>query len=68
MTNYKGQLISFTRRLEVTRQVLLPRRDATRTSRRSRPTHWLGYTGKTHLRGLKTFDFLLVHAGEREFV
>ncbi|MBN3893883.1 MAG: hypothetical protein HWQ41_00820 [Nostoc sp. NOS(2021)] len=27
------------------------------------PTHWLGYTGKTHLSGLKTFDFLLIHAG-----
>ncbi|MEH1932042.1 hypothetical protein [Nostoc sp.] len=22
-----------------------------------------GYTGETHLRGLKTFDFLLVHGG-----
>ncbi|WP_292793661.1 hypothetical protein, partial [Nostoc sp. NMS7] len=33
------------------------------SSRRSRPTHWLGYTGKTHLRGLKTFDFFLVHGG-----
>ncbi|MHC5936878.1 hypothetical protein [Nostoc sp.] len=34
---------------------------ATRVARR--PTHWLGYTGETHPRGLKTFDFLLVHGG-----
>ncbi|MEH2377858.1 MAG: hypothetical protein V7K27_02990 [Nostoc sp.] len=34
------------------------------SSRRSRPTHWLGYTGETHRPGLiKTFDFLLVHGG-----
>jgi hypothetical protein len=33
------------------------------SSRRSRPTHWLGYTGETHGGGLKTFDFLLVHGG-----
>ncbi len=26
------------------------------SSRQSRPTHWLGYTNKTHLRGLKSQD------------
>ncbi|MHC5725166.1 MAG: hypothetical protein ACYTXY_13705 [Nostoc sp.] len=33
------------------------------SSRQSRPTHWLGYTVKTHRPGLKTLDFLLVHGG-----
>ncbi|MEH2319804.1 MAG: hypothetical protein V7K24_22395 [Nostoc sp.] len=30
--------------------------------------HWLGYIGKTHRRGLKSLDFLLVHGGRRKFV
>ncbi len=50
-------------RLETARQVLLPKGDAARTSRRSRPTHWLVYTGKTHLRGLRNLDLTLVRAG-----
>ena len=30
------------------------------TTRGTRATHWLGYTDKTHLRGLKNPNFLLV--------
>jgi len=34
-----------------------PKGDASRTSRGTRPTQWLGYTDKTHLRGFKTLIF-----------
>ncbi|MEH1910390.1 MAG: hypothetical protein V7L05_11595 [Nostoc sp.] len=68
-------LISCTRRLEVTRQVQqewLAGRQSPQVGKPAHsagsPTHWLGYTGKTHLRGLKTLDFLLVHGRGREFV
>ncbi|MBW4615301.1 MAG: hypothetical protein KME21_18895 [Desmonostoc vinosum HA7617-LM4] len=27
------------------------------------PTHWLGYTNKTHASGFEDLDFLLVHGG-----
>ena len=33
------------------------------TTRGTRATHWLGYTDKTHLRGLKNPNFLLVRLG-----
>ena len=33
------------------------------TTRGTRATHWLGYTDKTHLRGLKNPNFLLVRVG-----
>jgi hypothetical protein len=39
------------------------RGDAARTSRQSRPTHWLVYTGKTLLRGFQNLNFALVCGG-----
>jgi len=42
-------------RLEVTRQLLLPRAD--QGEQVGGAAQRTGYTDKTHLRGLKTFDF-----------
>ncbi len=52
------------RRLEVARQVLLPRGDAARTSR-ALPAQRTGLAtrDKTHLRGLKTLIFHAFHGG-----
>ncbi|MHC5934731.1 hypothetical protein [Nostoc sp.] len=33
------------------------------SSRETRPTHWLGYTDKTHRPGLKTLIFHAFHGG-----